>query len=338
MKKADVIVVGAGPAGAACAGTLRRAGANVLLLDRHVFPRPKPCAGWLTPGVFDILGASPRDYPGLLAVFPRLHLRVGSLPILRRGTQYAIRRSEFDAWLLQRWDLSPENHHVHKIEDDGSNYVVDGNYSSPIIVGAGGTGCPVYRAFGHVERPRARASEVIAMEEEFPGEAKDRRCFLWFFRNGLPGYAWYLPKVGAKESWINVGIGGARERLATRGEKLRDHWHRFLRYLEGRNLVTIRQWHPVARNYYLRQPGDGGLSARRATRPGRSSPGAPGAPRLYLVGDAAGLATVDMGEGIAAAIESGQLAAKAIIAGEAYSSASIPRFSILPRLLQNLWP
>lgn len=328
MKTADVIVVGAGPAGAACAGTLSQEGVDVLLLDRHTFPRPKPCAGWLTPGVFDLLGVDPGGYPGLLAGFSRLHLRIGPLPVVRPGVQYAIRRSEFDAWLLERWALSPEKHEVRNIEDDGSNYTVDGSYSAPVIVGAGGTGCPVYRAFGYLERPRGPATEIIAMEEEFPGEAADGRCHLWFFRNGLPGYAWYLPKVGAGESWINVGIGGAREKLAARGEKLRDHWHRFLRYLEGRGLVTERQWRPVARNYYLRQAGDQGLSSESVTTRG---------PRLHLIGDAAGLATLDMGEGVAAAIASGQLAALATIAGEGYSATSIPRFSLVPRLFQGLW-
>lgn len=337
MKEADVIVVGAGPAGAACAGTLRQAGTDVLLLDRSPFPRPKPCAGWITPRVFDLLGTEPEAYPGLLAAFGKLHLRIGRLPVLRPGRQYAIRRSEFDAWLLKRWQLSPENHEVQQIDDDGSNYVVDGLYSAPLIVGAGGTGCPVYRAFGHMERHRGRASEIIAMEEEFPAEAKSRQCYLWFFRRGLPGYAWYLPKVGAGESWINVGIGGAREKLAARGEKLRDHWYRFVQYLQGRGLVAERAWRPVARNYYLRQGGDQGLSSPGATLQTAASRGTTQAPRLYLIGDAAGLATVDMGEGIAAAIESGQLAAEAIIAEVGYSAEAIPRFSLLPRLLQGLW-
>ena len=46
-----------------------------------------------------------------------------------------------------------------------------------------------------------------------------------------------------------------------------------------------------------------------------------------LVGDALGLATLDMGEGIGPAIQSGQLAAEAIITGTAYSVDSIPRYS-----------
>ncbi|HET9211537.1 MAG TPA: FAD-dependent oxidoreductase, partial [Thermoanaerobaculia bacterium] len=45
---ADVLVVGAGPAGCAAAFDLARAGLDVLLLDRRSFPRVKPCGGALT--------------------------------------------------------------------------------------------------------------------------------------------------------------------------------------------------------------------------------------------------------------------------------------------------
>src|SRR4051812_39732707 len=48
-RSADVIVVGAGPAGASTAAFLARAGLEVLVLDRARFPRPKPCAECLSP-------------------------------------------------------------------------------------------------------------------------------------------------------------------------------------------------------------------------------------------------------------------------------------------------
>lgn len=51
----DVIVVGAGPAGAVAAGLIARAGASVTLLDRMHFPRPKACAEYMSPGVLDVL-------------------------------------------------------------------------------------------------------------------------------------------------------------------------------------------------------------------------------------------------------------------------------------------
>ena len=45
----DAIVVGAGPAGAACAQLLARAGRDVVVVDAHAFPRDKVCGDGLIP-------------------------------------------------------------------------------------------------------------------------------------------------------------------------------------------------------------------------------------------------------------------------------------------------
>src|SRR2546429_8690104 len=51
----DVVVVGAGPAGATTALLLARAGASVLLMDRARFPRDKACSEYLSPATTEIL-------------------------------------------------------------------------------------------------------------------------------------------------------------------------------------------------------------------------------------------------------------------------------------------
>ena len=51
MRSCEVLIVGGGPAGATAAWKLRRAGKDVLVLDRERFPRLKLCAGWITPEV-----------------------------------------------------------------------------------------------------------------------------------------------------------------------------------------------------------------------------------------------------------------------------------------------
>src|ERR1043166_1900976 len=55
--RADVVVVGGGPAGASTAWHLARAGADVLVADRARFPRPKPCAEYLSPQASRMLSA-----------------------------------------------------------------------------------------------------------------------------------------------------------------------------------------------------------------------------------------------------------------------------------------
>ena len=58
----DVLIVGGGPAGSSCARQLRRAGLDVLILDKSQFPRDKVCAGWITPQVVEELQIDTRDY------------------------------------------------------------------------------------------------------------------------------------------------------------------------------------------------------------------------------------------------------------------------------------
>ena len=54
-ERCDVAIIGAGPAGSATAAHLACAGFDVLLLDRARFPRPKPCAEYVSPGAVDAL-------------------------------------------------------------------------------------------------------------------------------------------------------------------------------------------------------------------------------------------------------------------------------------------
>src|SRR5918996_6070843 len=55
MMDAEGVVVGGGPAGSATAALLAQQGHDVLLLDRARFPRPKPCAEYLSPATADVL-------------------------------------------------------------------------------------------------------------------------------------------------------------------------------------------------------------------------------------------------------------------------------------------
>ncbi len=77
-------------------------GLDVLILDKAEFPRQKPCAGWVTPSLFHLLEISPGDYPSGLTHFTSFDISLKGIHLHLRTDQYAIRRLEFDHWLLTR--------------------------------------------------------------------------------------------------------------------------------------------------------------------------------------------------------------------------------------------
>ena len=312
MLHSDVLIIGGGPAGSACARRLKQAQVHVILLDKAEFPRFKPCAGWVTPQVLKSVGMTPDSYPHGLTEFTSFEVWINKLHFKLPTHQYSIRRYEFDHWLLELAGPEFHNHTVHTIRLENGEYIVDEEFSAPYLVGAGGTHCPVYQTFFSQGNPKRQDALIVAQEEEFQYDLQDTRCRLWFFENKLPGYAWYVPK---KDGYVNVGVGGATEQLKRNSDTLKNHWNFLVNRLEESGLIRGHAYKPAGHSYYLRQ----NLAEIRSGN-------------AFLVGDALGLATLDMGEGIGPAIQSGQLAAEAILNETAYSVASIGRYSF-PSLL-----
>lgn len=307
MQVADVIVVGGGPAGSTCAWKLREAGLDVIVLDRATFPRHKLCAGWVTPETLSDLELDPRDYPLSLMTFDELHLHWKALTVRLKSRQHSIRRFEFDDFLLRRASVRVLQHKVCEIHRDGGDHIVDGEFRARFLVGAGGTACPVYRTLFHDRNPRSSVLQTATYEQEFAYDWTDPRCHLWFFDDGLPGYAWYVPKANG---YINVGLGGMADKLKHQGGHLREYWRRFVDKVRRKDLVSYDNYRPTGYSYYLR----GNVDVIRDDN-------------AYIVGDSVGLATRDMCEGIGPAVRSGLLAANAIITGEEYSLAGLSQFT-----------
>ncbi len=307
MRVADAIVVGGGPAGSTCAWKLREAGLNVLVLDRAKFPRTKLCAGWVTPEAISDLEFDPKDYPARFLTFDRLRLHWGLLSAAPAVQQHSIRRYEFDDYLLRRSGAEVVNHKVRDVQQFNGDYVLDGAFRSKYLVGAGGTSCPVYRKLFQQRHPRPGSLQTATLEQEFAYDWQDPDCHLWFFGDGLPGYAWYVPKA---DGYINVGLGGMAAQLTRKRGHLRDYWRRFVARLKRKGLVDVDDYEPKGFSYYLRSDAD-------AVKDGNA----------YIVGDAAGLATRDMCEGIGPAVRSGLLAARSITTGDDYSVAGISKYS-----------
>ncbi|HEV8017196.1 MAG TPA: NAD(P)/FAD-dependent oxidoreductase [Steroidobacteraceae bacterium] len=307
MRTCDVLIVGGGPAGSTAAWQLRKAGADVLVLDRERFPRLKLCAGWITPEVVRELGMDLAAYPHRLLTFPRLRVHVGRLHLPVACVQHSIRRFEFDAWLLERSGAPVEQHTVRHIVAEAGGYVIDGAYRCRYLIGAGGTRCPVYRELFRELNPRDSELQIVTLEHEIAYDWQDSDCHLWFFDAGLPGYSWYVPK---ERGWLNVGIGGIAARMKRGGHDIRAHWARLAAMLDGR-LARGARYEPTGYSYYLR----GGVGVVRRDN-------------AFITGDAAGLATRDLGEGIGPAVRSGLRAAASILKGTTYQIDDVTGLSV----------
>ena len=313
MIETDVLIVGAGPGGSSCAHELRKHGMEVIILDKESFPRTKLCAGWITPGVLESLKIQPDDYPEGMVTFNEIYAEYftlkGKRPLTFRTTQYSIRRYELDNWLLKRSGAEFQVHPAKAIRKEGNRYIVDETFSARYLVGAGGTHCPVFRHIFADLNPRSASYQVGALEQEFPYQWQDDRCILWFGEHGLPGYSWYVPKQGG---YLNVGIGGFSEHMKHSRVTLRQHWDLLTRKLEDLGLVNGHSWKPKGHTYFVRQ-------RARVTQKDNA----------FIVGDAAGLATCDLAEGIGPAIESGIRTARTIVNGGQVDLSDIGGYSAL---------
>jgi len=296
--------VGGGPAGSTCARVLTQAGWNVIVADRARFPRDKVCAGWITPPVFPLLDLDPAQYRASGLTFQeitgfRTSVFPGDSIVTRypRIVSYAIRRCEFDTFLLRRSGARIlEGTPITTLRRRGDTWIVNDDIEAPVIVGAGGHFCPVAR---HLRENRDEPDPIIAKELEFR-LANDRSSVATdtpelFFSPDLEGYAWCV----RKGDYLNVGIGRRDH------DDFADYLREFIAFLmdSGRaEGVESLRWRGHA--YHARGPGLRPLAANGA----------------LVVGDAAGLAFPESGEGIRPAIESGRCAGQTLVAAAGRST------------------
>jgi len=296
MERCDVLIVGGGPAGSSCAWALGGSGLDVVVMDRSPFPRDKVCAGWITPPLTEILGLDLTDYARDHTLQPITAFRTGLLggrPIdtgYDRTVSYGIRRCELDDYLLRRAGarlILGES--VREIARDGAEWIVNGRLRAPMLVGAGGHACPVAR---HLRGDANGQVPVIrAQEAEFPvprgagGAVRGEAPELYFCAD-LAGYGW----VFRKGDYLNVGLGREDPR------DLPGHVARFCAWLRETGRLD-------------QDPTGFKGHAYRLYDAGMPSPVADG---VLLIGDAAGLAHPQTGEGIRPAAESGLAAAATI--------------------------
>jgi geranylgeranyl reductase family protein len=308
--RCDALIVGGGPAGSTCARILHRAGWRILVIDRARFPRDKVCAGWVTPGVFRLLDLDPADYratgltiQGINGFRTSLY---GGTPIDTRYptvVSYAIRRFEFDNYLLRRSQAHViDGTPLASLERRDDVWVANGEIEASIVIGAGGHFCPVARQLAGPEKARA----VVAKEAEFLVEPGDSPVAgempELFFCPDFEGYGW----VVRKGNYLNIGIG-----RRDHGD-LNEHVENFIGFLERTQRAT--------RASAVKWRGHAYLAWGAGTRPLVGD-------GILLVGDAAGLAYPESGEGIKPAVESGRLAAETLLrTGKRASAADLKEY------------
>ncbi|MBY8871450.1 geranylgeranyl reductase family protein [Micromonospora sp. PLK6-60] len=288
----DVVVVGAGPAGAAAALAARRAGApRVLLLDRYDFPRDKACGDGIAAHAVDVLGElgvtgvvdGYAPVPALRLVGPGGGVVARELP----RPAYTVPREVFDARLVAAAVAAGaelRRHTVRHLDVRADRVVLDGQVSGRAVVGADGAGSVVRRALGHPVNPDRHLA--LAIRGYAPARPGPPEQLIVTSAARWPAYAWSFP-IG--DGRANVGYGEV-----LRGEPLtRAH-------LLDRLAALLPETDPAAAT---------GLRAHHL--PLSTWRPAPGRGRLVLAGDALSLINPFTGEGIFYALLSGALAGAA---------------------------
>ena len=316
MDSCDILIVGGGPAGSSCAWKLRHSGMDVTILDKQGFPRNKPCGGWITPAVLDELEIDPAHYSRGRVFQPITGFRISCIGDTEvetdygRTISYGICRYEFDDYLLRRSGAHLlEGVPLTSLERSSDQWVVNGQIKTSLVVGAGGHFCPVARFLG---AKIGREVIVAAQEGEFEMDERQRAgCSIraeipeLYFCSDMRGYGWCF----RKQNVLNVGLGRLDQHALSK------HIANFMDFLKAARKISFDLPSTLLGHAYLLY----GKTTRKIVGDG-----------ILLIGDAAGLAYSQSGEGIRPAIESGLLAAKAIAAaGGRYSREQLEAYRIL---------
>ena len=310
MDTCDVLIVGGGPAGSTCARMLRGAGLDVVVLDKSSFPRDKTCAGWITPAVVEELALDTTAYAATRAFQPITGFRTGIIGgrVTRtdydRPVSFGIRRCEFDHYLLQRSGARLRlGQRLETIVRSGGGWLINGTLRTPLVIGAGGHFCPIARMLG-----TNRGKELIVAAQEVEFEMNDRQqeqCAVdgavpeLYFCPDLQGYGWCF----RKGNFLNVGLG--REDSL----HLAAHVGAFSALMKSQGRIPAGSPEQFRGHAYILY----GHTPRTLLDDG-----------VLLIGDAAGVAYAQSGEGIRPAVESGLIAADVVLGARGdYSSGAL---------------
>jgi geranylgeranyl reductase family protein len=323
VDEADVIVVGAGPAGSTTAYYLAQAGLDVLLLEKSRFPREKVCGDGLTPrGVkalvamgisvseqdgwirnkgLRVVGAGKRmelpwpelsSYPGYGLVRPRTDL---DQMLARRAQQAGARLLE--GVTVTGPVLDDRTGRITGVVAKPADAGGERAYRARVIVAADGNSSRLSVAMGLLkrdDRPLGVAVRTYYQSPRHDDDYLESWLDLWDGDRLLPGYGWIF---GMGDGTSNVGLG----------------------LMNTSTAFGHTDYHAMLRKWLAGMPAEWGFTEENRTQPIRGAALPMGFNRtphyyqgLLLVGDAAGMVNPFNGEGIAYAMESGEILARTV--------------------------
>jgi geranylgeranyl reductase family protein len=289
----DVIVVGAGPAGATLAYELVKRGIGVLVLEKEKLPRYKCCAGGVTSKTVKLLDFDISEVveDAIYEVSFTFNLGNAYLGQHSQPLIYTVMRDVFDYFLVTRAQqlgaVFMDGQKVMQIQvsaDWVEISTADDIFRSRLVVGADGAYSVVAKELGvgkSMEYIAGIDSEIVVPKEEL-AKWKSR---VQIDLGCVPGgYAWVFPK----RNYLSIGVGC----LASKARHLEHHHQKFLNSLSVGSYTIVR-----SSSHLIPTCTKGSLVWQD---------------KALLLGDAAGLADPLTGEGIYNAIQSAQLAAPVI--------------------------
>ncbi|HWB63973.1 MAG TPA: geranylgeranyl reductase family protein [Chitinophagales bacterium] len=256
----DILIVGAGPAGAAAALFLSKSGISSTVVDKAVFPRDKICGDALSGKVVEVLKKLDENLVdelsadkhfigswGVTFVAPNgkaLRVPFSSKGKMEKPPGFLSKRLDFDNWLAEK--LKTDNHiqlfektEIRKYSREGAQIVAETTtgvvYKAKLVIACDGA----YSSFskhiaGLATEPAHNCFGLRAYYKNVEGLNADNFIELHFLKEILPGYFWVFPLPGG---YANVGVGMRADKLKQKDVNLK---RSFEEILEANPVIKAR--------------------------------------------------------------------------------------------------
>jgi|TARA_R100000479_G_scaffold130736_1_gene68750 geranylgeranyl reductase family protein len=315
----DIVLIGAGPAGCACAYQLAESGLTVAIIEKNIFPRDKICGDALSADVVNqlyrmntnlaeaFLKRNPKQVSKGVRFFAPNNKSLDihfTNPKHKEAVGFVMKRLNFDAFFVEQlMNVSNvsvfENHKAIQINHQGESVVVKtdkATFQAKMIIGADGANSIVNRKLSNNKIDKKHHSGGVRQYfENVKWNDAHGLIELHFYKEIIPGYFWIFP---LPENQANVGLGMLSSEISKQNinlkqkftELIENHPNLKSRFKNAKPLETIKGFGLPLGSKKKQLSGD----------------------HFLLLGDAANLIDPFTGEGIGNAIRSGRIAAEHI--------------------------